>query len=185
MKRPVQPVSDYQEHDYPTFADGCVNRRGFLGTAAAGALAAGVATAGAVILPTEARAARTDKDPREKVSLYLGRQRLGGSHMSAQRIVLFTADKKLARWMKRYSNRSSITQALSPILRKAKADVLVDGKKLYRLERKLGATLVRHYRKKTGKSTKQPDLMLVVGRYRRPRLRGKIRRPHFRPRIKP
>lgn len=186
MKRPVRPVSDYQEHEsYPSFeaeneGEG-VSRREFLGKAAAAAAVA----AGAVILPTAARATRGEKDTRQKVLLNLGRQQIGKSSMSAQRVVVFTGDKKLARWLKRYSNRSSITGALSPILRKATEDVLVDGKKLYRLERKLGAALIRHYRKKSGKTTRQPDLMLVVGRYYRPRMLGRMPRPHYRPRRKP
>jgi len=183
MKRPVQPVSEYQEHEkYPSIEEEGVSRRGFLGKVAA----ASAVAAGAVILPTEARAGRVDEDKREKVTLYLGRyQRIGKSHMSAQSIVLFTGDKKLALWLKRRSNRSGLTQAMSPALRKAKDGVLTDGKKLYRLERKLGVELVRHYRKETGKSARQPDLMLVVRRYYRPRMLGSRRIPTLRrPRIR-
>jgi len=210
MKRPVQPVSEYQDHErYPSFVvggvdesegvgegagvgggegrgegrgeGGGVSRRAFLGKAGAAAAVA----AGAVILPTAARATWGDKDKRQKVSLYLGRVQVGKSSMSAQRVIVFTGDKNLARWLKSYSNRRSITQALSPILRKAKDDVLVDGKKLYGLERKIGAALVRHYRKKTGKTARQPDLMMIVGRYWRPRMLGRMPRPYYRRRIRP
>ncbi len=178
MKRPIRPVGDYQEHDgYPSFESEDLNRRDFMKKAAAtGAVATGV-----ILLPTEARADRRDKDSRQKVSIYIGRIRLGKGTMSAQRIIVWTADKKLAGWLRKYSNRRGVTNTLTPILRKAKEDVLVDGKKLYRLERKLGAALTRYYKKKTGKTTKQPDLMMVVGRYWRPRMRGRIRRPIYRP----
>jgi hypothetical protein len=183
MKRPLQPVSEYRNHEeYPAMEDAGVSRRGFLGKVAA----ASAVVAGAVVLPTEARAGRGAPDNRQKVSLHVGRyQRVGKSHMSVKRIVLFTGDKKLAKWLKRHSNRSGITQAMSPVLRKAKDGVLLDGKKLYRLERQLGAELIRHYRKKTGKTARQPDLMLVVGRYSRPRMMGSPVRPHFKPRIRP
>lgn len=188
MKRPVQPVHEYLEHErYPAVdvededdvalgGEG-VSRRDFLGQA----VVASAATAGVMTLGSEALAAPRDKDTRQKVSLYLGRLRVGNSQMSVQRIVVFTGDKKLAHWMRRYQNRSGITRAVSPVLRKTKADVLLDGKKLYRLERKIGAAVARYYRKKTGKATGQPDLMLVVGRYWRPRMMGRMVRPHFRP----
>lgn len=187
MKRPVQPVYEYHQHErYPAVEvedavepePEILSRRDFLGKA----VVAGAATAGVMTLGSEALATGKDKDkdPRKKVSIYLGRQQVGKSQMSVQRIILFTGDKKLARWVGHYRNRSGITQAVSPLLRKSKAEVLMDGKKLYRLERKVGAAVVRHYRKKTGKAAQQPDLMLVVGRYYRPRMRGRIRRPIFR-----
>lgn len=208
MKRPdqrsqrsVQPVRRYLEHErYPAVE--CddtgaldelkeleelenVSRREFLGRAAASATVLGAAGVGLTARSPEGRAAGKGGDNRYKVSLSLGRQRLGNSTMSVRQVILWTADKKLASWLRSYSNRRGVTGVFSPILRKTTEKVLVDGKKIYHLERKLGAALVRHYRKKTGRHASQPDLMIILGRHWRPRLRGAIVRPTFRPRPRP
>ena len=160
----------------PSECDRWLSRRGFLKAAAA------TSAVGAVAVGTRAEAAPAFKDKREKITVYLSSyQRIGKSSMRAQRLVVFTKDKKLASWLRNYREQRQVRDALMKVVGKAKEEVLYDGKKLYALERKLGAVVAAQYKKRKKLRVAQPDVMLHVSYYYRRRLMGKMPSPRWRP----
>ncbi len=189
MKRPPKPLDRYDGHaDYPSTPNPLLSRRAFLrGTTAV--------SAGAMLTGLSARAVavKPGADKRQRVTIYLSRgSQIGKSGLRANKLDVFTSDKKLARFLGKYNEKNRIQQALSKQLRKVKAETLYDGKKLYRLERTLGGIVAKQYKKRTGRTIGQPDVMLSITRYYRfRRLGGVMVRPHrprkpvIRPRRKP
>jgi len=186
MKRPIEPVGSYEgDQDYPSTQDVWLSRRAFWGKAASTAAVVGAVgtggAVGAVSLVGEAGATPGVKDKRKQITLYLSRYtQIDNSGLRAHRLVVFTGNKDLDRFLRKSSEQSRVKQALMKRLRKVKTETLFDGRKLYKLERSLGAVVVKEYRKRTGKSATQPDVMLSLTRYSGyRRLGGKRIRPVF------
>lgn len=172
MKRPLQPVSEYEGHEsYPSHEQAGLSRRGFLRTAAT---ATAFAAVGATTLGGEAGAAPASasgpgsgsKDKRQRVTIQLDRYtQIGRSGLRAQKLDIFTDNKDLARFLRKHSEQRRVRTALMKRLRKVKPKTLYDGRKIYRLERSLGAIVAEQYRKRRGKRARQPDVMLTITRY--------------------
>jgi len=175
MKRPVRPASEYEGHEsYPSSEEAWLSRRVFLRTAAA---TVAVSAAGATVLGSEAGAAPGPgaKDKRHRVAIRLDRYtQIGQSGLRADQLIVYTGDKGLARFLRKTSDQRRVNQALTKRLRKVKPKTLYDGRKLYRLERSLGAIVTNVYRKRTGRGARQPDVMLNITRYYRYRRTGGV-----------
>ena len=76
--------------------------------------------------------------------------------------MIWTRDKGLADFLGSSKERKGVRKALAQPVAKAKADVLFDGRELYRFERRLARALARRYRERTGRGARAPDLMLRV-----------------------
>jgi len=142
-----------------------------------------VTVAGAVALTGEAGAtpASGSKEKRQRVTIHLNRYtQIGQSGLRAQKLEVFTGDKGLARFLRKSAELRRVKQALDKRLAKVKLATLFDGRKLYQLERSLGAIVAGQYQKRTGRGAGSPDVMLSVTRhYGRMRLGGAMIRPHF------
>jgi hypothetical protein len=191
MKRPLQPVDSYAgDEDYPSSQDVWLSRRAFLGRSASTvAVAAAGAAVGAVGLGGVADAAPGAKDKRKQITIHLSRYtQIAKSGMRAEKLVIFTGNKDLDRFLRKSAEQSRVKRALMKRLQKVKPETLLDGRKLYRLERSLGGIVVGQYRKRTGKSARQPDVMLSLTRFYGYRRLGGVRirprRPR-RPRVTP
>lgn len=166
MKRPLEPVSEYEGHEsYPSSEQVWLSRRVFLRTAATTVV---VSAAGATALGGEAGAAPAPgvKDTRQRVTIHLDRYtQIGKSGLRADKLIVFTGDKDLASFLRKHVDPRRLKQALMKRLRKVKPKTLYDGRKLYRLERSLGAIVTKQYRKRYGRGVRQPDVMLSITRY--------------------
>lgn len=178
MKRRIDPVREYTDDaGYPSVNKEGLSRRDFFRRAVATTAAA----AGAVAVSREGVAApgRKDKDKRERVSVYLDRyRRIGATQLSPQKVDIFTTDKALTKFL-RGSGRNQSRDKMMKVLRKIKEDSLYNGKKLVELERKLSQAVAQEYRKRTGKLTRPPDLMLYVSPYYYRHMGGVVARPHY------
>ena len=182
--QPVQEAPD--DPAYPTVAE--ASRRGFLQWAAAGAVAGVAGAAGEPEVAARARGRRAHpghakppkpakpKEEKITVSLPWG-LRVGGGSLRAERLVIWTKDKRLARFLKRSQERSGIQTAVGKPVRKAPADTVFDGRKIYKLEQQVTRALARHYRKRTGRRAGHMDLMIHMGRRYPIRTGGVMVRP--------
>lgn len=185
MKRPLAPVTDYVGHaSYPSTEAAGLSRRSFLKTTAC---TAAVTVAGGALLAGEVDASPGSKDKRNRVTIQLNRYtQIGTSGLRAKSLVVFTGNKALARFLGKHSEQRRVKQALMKRLAKIKAKTLFDGRKLYRLERSLGAIVAGQYRKRTGRAAPQPDVMLNITNYHGfVKMGGVVVRPRFRLRPKP
>lgn len=172
---------------YPSVAD--ESRRCFLRWAAAGAATGVVSATGESKAAARARRSSPGKPAKpveKKITVSLPYNfRVGGGTLRAERLVIWTRDKRLARFLVNSAERSGIQQAVGKPLRKAPADTLFDGRKIYKLEQKVARAVARRYRKRTGRRAWHLDLMIHMGRRYPIRTGGVMVRPSrpFRPRV--
>lgn len=161
-KRP-EPQTDYRGHEgYPSANAEGLDRRAFLRRA----LASSATVAGALTLSRSVSAAPA-KRLRVSVDLTHHRHLIGGTRMRAQRLIVFTKDKKLARFLRVRNNTRVVSKEIQARVKKTTAKTLTDGRKLYRLERDLARAVARVYRLKTKRVISPPDVMLQITRWRR------------------
>lgn len=180
MKRPLTPVTEYEGHaSYPSCEEAGLSRRSFLKTTAC---TAAVTVAGGALWAGEADATPGPKDKRQRITIYLNRyNQIGTSGLRAKELIVFTGNKGLARFLQKSSEQRRVRQQLMKRLGKILPKALYDGRKLYRLERSLGAIVAGQYRKRTGRAAPQPDVMLNVTQYHGfVKMGGVIVRPRLR-----
>lgn len=166
--RPVREVPE--DPGYPSVVE--ASRRGFLRWTAAGAAAGLAGAAGASDAEARARGRRRHAKPakpahpkEQKITITLPwGLRVGSGSLRAERVVIWTRDKRLARFLKNSRERSGIQKAVGKPVRKASADTVFDGRKIYRMEQQVARAVTRRYRKRTGHQAGHLDLMLHLGR---------------------
>lgn len=174
--RKVQPVKYYKGHqNYPSSPHTHIptqpptSRRAFLGEAL-DKLAGGVGALAGVgaLLSSREGGAKTEKP--KKYSLYLRLQKayvfrpcgyLVG-HITAR-----TTDKHFVTFATAKSNKKGISDTVIAVLKKHSCRDLTDGKRLARLERRLGKALAAHYKKKTRRRTPRPEVTLKAYKKKR------------------
>jgi hypothetical protein len=180
--RPQDPCREYRgDAGYPTLADReGVDRRAFLRGALSGA--ATVAVAWVLGGDTAAAAPATGYQPpaREKVTIGLGYSLyVSGTSVRFFKVDVLSSDKAFARFLEAENRDGRLQPLLDQDLKGVPAETITDGRKILRLEQKVGAPWARHYTQKSRKPTSRPDVMLHVTEGYRGRTMGVMVRPSF------
>ena len=180
MKK-VQPVKHYREHErYPSTlhrnhgsppstisppapeAAPPTSRRAFLGQALQGVVASlGTLAGGHVLLRSSEAQAKTEKPKKYRLSLRIHPvYAFRPCGYLVGHVIARTTDKRFASFATDKKNKKAISAALVAVLKKHSCRDLKDGKRLARLERRLGKALAALYKKKKKRRTPRPEVTL-------------------------
>jgi hypothetical protein len=174
MKK-VRPVQDYDEQSYPSVIDSeldHVSRRGFLRVALTSSAAAGVmlAAGGATSL------AGGRRPKTYKTRIHIGRRyrfRYGNYELS--RIAVQSKSERFIQFLQNKKETPGVIKAVRKVLDAHTCADLTDGKKLARLQRRVGKAVVARYRLRTRRRIAAPTVVLFVSVNRYSSCRGKCR----------
>jgi hypothetical protein len=173
--RKIKPVKDYDEHSYPTVIDAelaHVSRRGFLRAALGTSAAAGVMlVAGGGTGLAGGRRPKTYKTYLNVGHRYTFRY----GNYELQRLAVQTQSEQLIRFLENKKEAAGITKAVRKVLDAHNCADLRDGKKLSRLQRRVGKAIRAHYRKRTRRWVVAPTVVIFVSVPRYRYCRGKCR----------
>lgn len=169
----IKPVQDYDEHSYPSVIDSelaHVSRRGFLRAALSTSAAAGaVLVAGGGTSLAGGRRPKTYKTSVKVGSRYTFRY----GNYELQRIAVQTRSEHLLRFLENKKETAGVTKAVRKVLDAHTCADLRDGKKLARLQKRVGKAIVARYRKRTKRAVAAPTVVLFVSVNRYRYCRGK------------
>jgi len=174
MKK-VKPVQDYDEHGYPSVIDSelaHVSRRGFLRAALSTSAAAGVmVVAGGGLSLAGGRRPKT-----YKTSVNAGhRYTFKHGNYEVQRIAVQTRSERLLRFLENKREAAGVTKAVRKVLDAHTCADLRNGKRLARLQRRVGKAIGAHYRKRTKRYVAAPTVVIFVSVPRYRHCRGRCR----------
>ncbi len=171
----VKPVETYDEQSYPSVADSeldHVSRRGFLRVALGTSAAAGamlVAGGG-----TGLAGGRRPKTYKTTINL-TRRHRFPYSNYQLDRLAVQSKSERIIRFLRNKKEAAGIDAAVRTVLKAHTCDDLLDGKKLARLQRRVGKAIAARYRKRTKRRIATPTVVLLVTVNRYANCRGKCR----------
>jgi len=160
MKK-IQPCKSYEDHEsYPSVVDTRLSRRTFLRSA----LTTTAAAAGVMLAPRTGLSGGRPKPKLHKIHIrFRSTYRFKYGNYQLQRIVAQSRDEDLVRFLGNGKQSAGIEKALRGLLQQHSCVDLRHGKKLARLQRRIGKALAKHYRARTRRRAKAPTVVLFVG----------------------
>ncbi|MFH2009043.1 MAG: hypothetical protein ABI333_20805 [bacterium] len=160
MKK-IQPLESYEAHEaYPSAVDTRLSRRTFLRSA----LTTTAAAAGVVLAPRTGATGTRPKPKLHKIHIrFRSTYRFRHGNYELQQLVAQSRDERLVQFLGSGKEAAGIETALRGLLEQHSCVDLRHGKKLARLQRRIGKALAEHYRARTRRWAKAPTVVLFVG----------------------
>ena len=172
MKK-IKPVNKYDEQGYPSVIDtelAHTSRRNFLRTALSTSAAAGV-----MLVAGRGTGLAGGRRPKTyKATFNVGRRyTFRHGNYELQRLAVQSKSEAFIRFLGKSKEGAGIKKAVRKILDAHNCADLKNGKKLARLQRRVGKALKSHYRKRTKRWVAAPTVVLFVSVPRFRYCRGK------------
>ena len=171
----VNPLTSYEAQPYPSAVDAelaHVSRRGFLRAALSTSAAAGV-----LLVAGRGTGRAGGRRPKTyKTAINVGpRYTFRYGNYELQRLTAQTKNERLARFFGDNKESTGLGRAVRKVLDAHNCADLRDGRRLARLQRRVGRAIAAHYRKRTHRRVTPPTVVLFVAVPRFRHCRGKCR----------